>query len=182
MRKLELALVVVLVAVATAWWSHKPTGSTPPLTVTASPVAGPVTRSGRYQILPPKYILAGIPIGSDQAAVTAALGKPNSESEKEKETHSWVYENLTVTFLEDRVISVGGSGRWSFEETGGPGMTLFMQTEKTILEKFGKPTRTDNNAVIYQTHPGELTIHFNSSGTVEQFWLTGEVKPLHPTK
>ena len=182
MRKLELALVIVLVAVAAAWWSRKPAASRPPVMVTATPVTRLVTRSGRYQILAPKYAMAGIPVGSDETTVTAALGKPASESEKEKETHSWIYERdgqrLTVTFLEDRVIAVGGNGRWGFEEPGQPGMTLFMQTEKTILDRFGKPTRTDNNAVIYETHPGDLTIHFNSSGTVEQFWLTGEVKPL----
>ncbi len=59
-----------------------------------------------------------------------------------------------------------------------PGGTLFMQTEKTIFEKLGQPTRTDKNTAIYNSKPGELTIHFSSSGTVEQFWLTGEVKPL----
>jgi len=53
MRKLELALVIVLVAVATAWWSQKPPASSPPVMVTATPVRL-VTSSGRYEILPPQ--------------------------------------------------------------------------------------------------------------------------------
>lgn len=189
MRKLELALVIVVVAVATAWWSQKPKETVPQIPVaTATPGSLPatpvpfLTRSGRYEILAPVCSLAGVPIGADEKAVTAALGKPDSESEKEKETHSWLYERdgqrLTVTFLENLVIGVGGSGRWQFDGLGQPGGTLFMQTEKTILEKLGKPTRTDKNVAIYSSKPGELTIHFSSSGTVEQFWVTGEVKPL----
>lgn len=190
MSKLELALVIVVVAVATAWWSQNPKETAPPQIParTSTPGSLPatplpfLTRSGRYEILAPPYSLAGVPIGADEKAVTAALGKPDSESEKEKETHSWIYERdgqrLTVTFLENLVISVGGSGRWQFDGPGQPGGTLFMQTEKTIFEKLGQPTRTDKNTAIYNSKPGELTIHFSSSGTVEQFWLTGEVKPL----
>lgn len=182
MRKLELALVIVLVAVAAAWWSHKPAQPDQPATVTATPVTGPLTRSGRYEILVPRYSLAGVPIGSGQSEVLAALGMPTSESGDGKETLSWSYERdgqkLTVTFLEDRVIAVGGSGRWQFAQAGQPARTLFMQTEKTILENLGKPRRTEKNVAVYDSSPGELTIHFSSSGTVEQFWLTGEVKPV----
>lgn len=139
------------------------------------------TRSGRYEIHSPRYRLAGIPIGCTEQGVLAALGKPDKEVDKDKETHSWIYErdgHLNVTFLEDRVIAVGGSGRWSLEEAGQQGFTPFMMTQRTVLMNFGAPMRVDKSAQVFDAKPGELTLHFSKNDTVEQFWLTGEVKPI----
>lgn len=188
MRKLELALVLILVASATAWWSHsKPpvAGSTPTSSaLTITPTHNMKTRSGRYEILSPACAIANVPIGTTEQGVLAILGKPSQqkEDERSKETHHWLYQadgqQLTVTFMEDRVISIGGSGRWAFEEPGKASMTLFMQNKENIAARFGPPKRTDNLAVVYDAHPGELTVHFSPTGTVQQFWLAGELKHL----
>ncbi|MBN9415537.1 hypothetical protein ABS71_17055 [bacterium SCN 62-11] len=184
MRKLELAFVVILVACATAWWTHskEPVAVSSQLTVT--PTHNMKTRSGRYEIHSPAYQIAGIGIGSPEEGVVAALGQPDrkEDDEKAKEAHRWIYERdgqqLTVSFMEERVIGVGGSGRWGFEEPGKPGMTLFMQSRETIAARFGTPRRSDGSAVVYDAHPGELTVHFGPGGTVQQFWLVGELKHL----
>lgn len=187
MRKVELTIVALSVAVAAGWWTQR--GRTPSDSATPSSVI-PVTtshrlqtRSGRHEIHSPPYILAGVPIGSNEAAVTAALGKPDRESSEGLEDYNrWFYERdghtLTVIFLEELVIGVGGSGRWGLEQSGKPGMTLFMQPQSKILARFGKPGRTDKNTVTYNAGPGELTLHYDKGGKVEQFWLMGEVQSI----
>ncbi len=181
MRKIEMALVVVLVAAATACWSQKSQTLSSVIPIETSHRLQ--TRSGRHEIHSPPYILAGVPIGSNAAAVTAVLGKPDREGSQGLEDYNrWYYERdgqtLTVTFLEELVIGVGGTGRWGFVRAGKPGMTLFMQPRSKIVANFGEPGRTDKNVVTYDAHPGELTLHYSEGGTVEQFWVVGEVKPL----
>lgn len=182
MRKLELAFIIILVACATAWWTHPKEPAPPSILVT--PTQNMKTRSGRYEIHSPPYRIAGIPIGCTEMGVRELLGKPTLEREDEraKEAHHWDYESdgqkLTVSFMEDRVISIGGTGRWGFEEQGKPGMTLFMQSRETISTRLGAPKRNDGVAEVYDAHPGELTIRFGPNGKVEQFWLVGELKHL----
>ena len=176
MRKIELALVVITVAVATAWWNK-----------TTPPVASPtprleftkklMTRSGRFEILPNPYGLAGLFIGCTDTWAVAVLGQPTSKADEDKETHSWTYASgLHLVFLENRLISVGGEGRWAFSNRGVKDSTLFMQPRSRIRERFGEPTRVDQSAWVYNTHPGELTIHFNNDA-VSQVYIVGEIKP-----
>jgi hypothetical protein len=174
MRKLDLAVLLLVVASASAWWTRK---SSPRAT-------GPVlTRSGRYQILPPPYGLAGLPIGSDEKTAETTLGKPNQKNLSNEETHSWSYERdgqtLNLTFLDGRLIAEGGTGRWSFEQAGQPSRTWFRSPQADVTSAFGSPGRTDESgAAVYPGRPGELTFHFDKEGLVEQVWITGEVKPL----
>ena len=185
MRKWELALVVVLVATGSTWWSRQSQPSSPePSAPTVAATALPrlVTASGRYEILAPPYSLAGIAIGFEESTVRRTLGQPSSESEKEKETHGWVYERdgekLRVTFLENRVIAIGGNGQWSFEAPNSLPASLCTQSEDSIIAHWGQPARDEANLLVYQCHPGELTLYLNPSHMVEQFAISGEVKPL----
>lgn len=176
MRKTELGIVIVTVAVATAWW-NKTTPPAPNPTPRVEISQKLMTRSGRFEVLAPPYGLAGVKIGYEETAVVAALGQPNSKADEDKETHTWTYNSgLHLVFLENRLISVGGEGRWSFSNHGSEDSTLFMQPRARIREQFGEPTRVDQSAWVYNTHPGELTIHFNND-TVSQVYIVGEIKP-----
>jgi len=176
MRKIELGIVIVTVALATAWWNK----TTPPV-ATPTPkgeiAQKLMTRSGRFEVLPGPYGLAGLFTGCTDTWVVAALGEPNSKADEDKETHTWTYANgLHLVFLENRLISMGGEGRWAFSDHGVEASTLFMQPQARIREFFGEPTRVDQSAWVYNTHPGELTIHFNND-TVSQVYIVGEIKP-----
>ena len=177
MRKIELAIVIVTVAVATAWWNKKnppPTASPTPHVEMAQKL---MTRSGRFEVLLSPYGLAGLFIGCDDTWVLAVLGKPSSKADEDKETHNWTYASgLHLVFLENRLISMGGEGRWTFSNRGVGNSTLFMQPRARIREQFGEPTRVDQSAWVYNTRPGELTIHFNND-KVSQVYIVGEIKP-----
>lgn len=182
MRKIDVVLVLLVVGCSTAWWSqqHPPLSSSSVVTATPVPL---LTRSGRYQILSPPFYLAGVPIGSDEKAVEAALGQPNKKDLSAEETYIWLYErdgqNLNVTFLDGRVIAEGGTGRWSFNDPLRQ-RTWFMAEQAEVVSQFGSPKRTDNHTLVYPGQPGELTFHLDPQNHVQQVWVTGEVKPLGP--
>lgn len=127
--------------------------------------------------------MADVPIGSDDKAVEAALGKPTKVDESAEETSIWTYErdgqSLNVTFLDGRVIAEGGTGRWSFRDPL-KSRSWFMASRSEVLARFGKPTRNQNRTLVFPCHPGELTFHLDSQDRVQQVWITGEVKPLAP--
>lgn len=183
MRKLDLAVLLLVVASASAWWSRNSPQLAPP-SPTQALASGPVlTQSGRYQILLPPFGMAGLPIGSDEKTAEAVLGQPNKKDLSAEETHTWSYERdgqtLNLTFLDGRVIAEGGTGRWSFEQAGKPGRTWFRAPQADVRAAFGSPTRSDESgAAVFAGHPGELTFHFDKEGLVQQVWITGEVKPL----
>ena len=176
MRKIELAIVLSTVAIATAWWNK----STPPPKVEIAQKL--MTRSGRFEILAGPYGLAGLQIGCEDKTVVATLGEPNSKADEDKETHTWTYTSdgskLHLVFLENRLIGIDGSGRYSFSNHGAQDSTLFLMSQDKVRQLLGEPNQfnLDETPWVYQTKPGELTIRFQNK-TVAEVEITGEVKP-----
>ncbi|MFN8610099.1 MAG: hypothetical protein U0931_21330 [Vulcanimicrobiota bacterium] len=178
MRKMDLAVLLVLVASATAWWTRPPAPA-PVVTATPAPF---ITQSGRYQILAPDFFLAGVPIGSTEKAVESALGKPLRTDLSAEETHTWFYQrdgqDLTITFLDGLVVAEGGVGRWAFGKVGQSKRTWFLESEQAVRASFGQAIRSEKNILVYSAQPGELTFHLDQDRRVVQLWITGQVKPL----
>lgn len=180
MRKLDVAILLILSALGAYYWRSNRPGLAPQPTLTPN-----LTRSGRWEVLSGPMSVAGLTMGSSEAAILKSLGQPAERRQENSETSQWFYRSdgaeLGLTLLEGRLVAAVAVGRWglSFEDKPVAG---FMATQAQLRGWLGEPSRTEptgaygEGAWIYTRRPGELTFHFQQ-GRVAQFLVTGEVKP-----
>lgn len=186
MRKVDLVVVVSVVAMAAAWWNIQPGKSRPDPPVrpigSATPApAGLTTRSGRWTVLPNRYQMAGLSIGMSEAEIVAKMGEPGQKDPQNGESSMWTYTSdgaeLHLALLEDRLIMIGGSGRWALTQ-GDKSLPGFQSSPEQLLAVLGPPDRKESadTTWIYAHRPGELS--FTIMGDrVSHVTVTGEVAP-----
>jgi hypothetical protein len=181
MRIKELGLVVCVVAfcAAASIWRDPPTSPGLP-TATATPAIESLdTESGASRIEAGPYFVAGIRPGMTRAEAGALL-----HTAIPPKVEQWSFGNpdegaLNVQFMDDRVLAVGGTGRWSLARQG-QSLPGFMSSEQQVRDALGEPGRVDKQAWVYTNLPGELTFHFHD-GRVTQVYLVGLLHP-HPPR
>lgn len=168
MRNTNLILLLVVAAAIAFVTSTRPRGAP---SKKSTPAESVVTASGT-RLFVPEYELAGLSIGQSSEEVQAFLGKPD-----EIVAQNWRYRRdgatLALTFLEGRLIAIGGSGRWMFEGPDGslPG---WMSPASKVRESFGEPTRKDGQRLVYSVEGGELTFAIKDQLT-DEIWLVGQL-------
>jgi hypothetical protein len=183
MRKVDIVIVLAVVALGAAAWQQKPVPVKAP---TAAPTHActpdaMTTSSGRWTVLPARYQLAGLSIGMSETEIVARLGQPADKNVQNSESSTWTYASdgaeLHLAMLEGRLIMIGGTGRWALTE-GDRSLPGFQSSQAQIEATFGQPDRRDAppTAWVYTRRPGELTFHFDQ-GRVSQVVVTGEIAP-----
>ncbi len=168
MRKLDLIIVLLVVAVVSAlanhWKARDVLAGVPAVAGTpklkGSPTAEFLTSSGRWKILPCAYSLAELHLGMRDTEVRACRGQPTSINKQNGETQIWLYDSgLNLTFLEGRLLSVVASGRWEIRE-GDRRIPGFMHTQSELKAAMGEPVSQEGSNWRYQQGPCELTFQF----------------------
>lgn len=174
MRKLDLVIVLLVVATVSALTavlrrqsalaspSPSPVEIAAPRT-TASPTPEMMlTSSGRWRVVPCKYSLAMMHLGMTFQEVMAQRGHPSIVEPEIRNTQVWRYDTgLKMTFMEGRMLSLEGTGRWDFRE-GTRSLPGFMHSQTEILAAFGQPTRKNGDTWYYQD--GACILSFEFSG------------------
>ena len=183
MRKIEFALILFVVSLGAASWSRSTTVTAPGPESRVAPQKI-LTRSGRYQILPGPYGLAGLSIGCDESEAVAVLGKPARKTKVRRETTLWTYKregsDLHLFFLENRLLGIVGVGRWEFGKRETQDSTLFLMGQENLRKLLGEPTRSQKSAWAYETQPGKLTVRFDKE-VVAEVDIMGEFRAVNPS-
>ena len=148
MRKWNsIAVIVALctIALIVSGWNDSSGVSSPPYPQPSSTPKFLETASGSHLGIPP-YRLAGLGIGQTPDQVRASLGKADEERAEQ-----WEYQRdgarLDLTFWEGSLLSVKGSGRWTFEGPDGalPGwMNSRSQVERPLESRLALMARASS--------------------------------------
>ena len=186
MRKLDLVVVLLVVAgvsaLAGSWNLNRPEPArTPTPSETSFFGQGDpgdlVTSSGKWKILATPYQLADLRLGMTEKEVRSERGEPTRIDKQNGETQLWFYDaGLSLTFLDGRLLSLEGSGRWDFRE-GIKRLPGFMHSQSELLAALGDPVKKDHSGWHYQQGPCELTFQFTGE-RIQSVQISSQVQSM----
>jgi hypothetical protein len=186
MRKLDLVVVLLVVAgvsaLAGSWNLNRtePARTPKPSETSFFGEGSPgdmVTSSGRWKILPAPYQLADLRLGMTEKEVRSERGEPTRIDKQNGETQLWFYDaGLKLIFLDGRLLSLEGSGRWDFRE-GSKRLPGFMHSQSELLAALGDPVKKDNSSWQYQQGSCELTFQFTGE-RIQSVQISSQVQSM----
>lgn len=185
MRKLDLVIVLLVVAVVSAVGSWNLTRPEPTRTPKPSETSffgqgdpgDLVTSSGKWKILATPYQLADLRLGMTEKEVRSERGQPHEIDKKTEKGQVWSYDaGLKLYFWEGRLLSLQGSGRWDFRE-GSKRLPGFMHSQSELLAALGDPLKKDHSGWHYEQGPCKLRFQFAGTN-IQTIQMTGQVESM----